>query len=122
MKLRRVVIAVAVGAAVSVTASARPSAASTPDRVCEISPVNEFCLWQDANYNAGHGGQYGGNQYQWTIDDGDYRNNKWVGTNDVLDNEASSAQNGSYVCGVRLYQNVGATGLSYWFNPQRSSN
>jgi hypothetical protein len=82
-----------------------PAGAAVNDQYCTSS---EMCLYENINYSPVH-------VHQWTGDDLDYNNNVWYGSNDHLDNEASSVENLGVYCGVTLYQNVGATGASSWF-------
>ena len=87
-----------------------PPARAAVDRACT---AGEVCLYQDNLL-------VGANQYQWTDNDFDYRNNKWYMTNDVLDNEAISAKNSGTACSVRLFQDVGGTGANVTLSRNQS--
>ncbi|RJL23287.1 peptidase inhibitor family I36 protein [Bailinhaonella thermotolerans] len=100
---------VALAAAGACVLAAELPASACPGGGCSSG---RFCLYENNDYNQGNTDHW----LDFVNDDFDLRNNYWSGSNDSIDNEASSMRN-RRGCSVRLWQHVGGTGAqSTWAN------
>lgn len=103
---KKLVTTVVAGATVGGGLALLPSPAGADNATCDSG---EFCLWEDSDFNNGEPDNH---VRQWEGNDPSYDNNNWfdanagIFTSDILDDEASSAQNNGNSCDVWLWQNA----------------